>query len=29
MWYERFGQTTDDELRELLGRARLPERLAA
>lgn len=28
LWYERFGQTTDDEVRELLGRAHLRQRLA-
>lgn len=28
LWYARFGQTTDDEVRELLGRANLADRLA-
>lgn len=28
LWYARFGQTTDEEVRELLGRPRVDERLA-
>lgn len=28
LWYERFGPTTDDEVRELLDRAQPPQRLA-
>jgi predicted phosphoribosyltransferase len=27
-WYARFGQTTDDEVRDLLGRAHVADRLA-
>jgi putative phosphoribosyl transferase len=28
LWYAQFGQTTDDEVRELAGRSRVRERLA-